>query len=131
MIYRESLDDGITKMKSSDKHFIWVKLDKYVFHLNDDIYLCGTYIPPENSVYFKDENDTTVLHKLREDISIYSNLGKILIIGDLNSRVGLSIEQLSHIMKVTQMKKFFSQLIFPAGFHWIGIQILQVTNCYK
>ena len=53
--------------------------------------------PPDNSVYFKDENGTTVLQKLRKDISKYSNPGKILIIGDLNSRVGLSIEQLSHI----------------------------------
>ena len=54
-------------------------------------------IAPHNSVYFKGENSATVLEILREDICKYSNLEKILIIGDLNSRVGLSIEQLSHI----------------------------------
>ena len=41
MIYKETFEEGITKMHSSDKHFIWIKLDHSFFHIPDDIYLCG------------------------------------------------------------------------------------------
>ena len=59
MIYKETFEEGITKMHSSDKHFIWIKLDHSFFHIPDDIYLCGAYIPPANSTYFYDEDDMT------------------------------------------------------------------------
>ena len=31
MIYKETFEEGITKMHSSDKHFIWIKLDHSFF----------------------------------------------------------------------------------------------------
>ena len=71
--------------------------------------------PPDNSVYFKDENGTTVLQKLRKDISKYSNPGKILIIGDLNSRVGHSIEQLSHISESNTNEEILESIDIPSN----------------
>ena len=113
MIYKETYEEGITKMHSSDKHFIWIRLDHSFFHIPDDIYLCGAYIPPANSTHFKDEDDMTILQKLQEDIAKYSNLGKILIIGDLNSRIGLLEEQISFINEHDNRDEIFESIDIP------------------
>ena len=58
---------------------IWIKLDKFHFGLNTDIYLCGGYIIPRA--------DDDAFEILRKDIEKFSNLGKVCLIGDFNSRV--------------------------------------------
>ena len=74
-------------MPSSNKHFIWVKLDSNFFGLNEDIFVSGVYLPPSNSNYYKGQ-DIDIIDKLRFDILKYVSQGQIIIIGDLNSRLG-------------------------------------------
>ena len=52
--------------------------------ITKDIYVCGTYIPPYHSRYFRPE----LFEELQSDIDKFSSLGPILIMGDFNSRVG-------------------------------------------
>ena len=73
----------------------------------------GAYIPPANSTYFKDEDDMTILQKLQDDIAKYSNLGKVLIIGDLNSRIGLLEEQISFINEHDNRDEIFESIDIP------------------
>ena len=65
--------------------FLWFLLEKSLFQLENDIFLCGTYIPPNNTTptiikkmdYFE---------KLNEMLIKYKDKGDILIMGDLNIR---------------------------------------------
>lgn len=83
-LYREKLfQDKITLVKKCN-NYIWSKIDKHVFDTDRDIYICGAYINPENSSYF-DEN---IFENLEYDIEHFSNIGHIIIAGDLNARVG-------------------------------------------
>ena len=84
ILYKSNLISGITRMPSSSKHFIWVKLDSNFFGLNEDIFVSGVYLPPSNSNYYKDQY-IDIIDKLRSDIIKYSSQGQIIINGDLNS----------------------------------------------
>ena len=98
ILYKSNLISGITRMPSSNKHCIWVKLDSSFFGLNDifDIFVSGVYLPPSNSNYYKDQ-DIDIMDKLRSDIIKYSSQDQIIITGDLNSRLGNLQEEFSFI----------------------------------
>ena len=83
-------------MPSSNKHFIWVKLDSNFFGLNEDIFVSCVYLPPSNSNCYKDQN-IDIIDKLRSDIIKYNSQGQIIIISDLNSRLGNLQEEFSFI----------------------------------
>ena len=47
--YRKSLQKGISVFSKN----IWLKLDKNIFGLEQDLFLAGVYITPSNSPYLK------------------------------------------------------------------------------
>ena len=61
-----------------------VKIAKEYTKTEKDIYVCGTYIPPQNSSYFYPE----LFEELENDIEKFSAFGSILLMGDFNSRTG-------------------------------------------
>ena len=54
------------------------------------LYVAACYLPPGGSTYYKDTPYTIDTHfdALRADISEFSHLGRVLLCGDLNARVG-------------------------------------------
>jgi len=60
-----------------------LKLDKMFFGLSQDVYLCAVYIPPISSPHY-DNNFIS----LEGEVSTFSSKGKIVLIGDFNSRTG-------------------------------------------
>ena len=75
----------------------------------EDIYIGAAYIVPENSaahaVY-----DVDLFRQLEEDISFFANKGKVLLMGDLNSRTGtkmilLTLRKIGRIMIYFQPKR--------------------------
>lgn len=48
---KNNIQKGVKLIKNEVDCIIWLKLEKYFFHINEDIYLCISYIPPENSVF--------------------------------------------------------------------------------
>ena len=72
-----------------------MKLDKRFWNNIDDIYIAATYIAPENSP-FHDLMNVDIFRKLETDIGVYENLGKIFIIGDLNSRTAHKVDYISN-----------------------------------
>ncbi len=87
-MFRDPLQAGLTKLNSMNRDCLWVKLDKHFFGLDTDIYMCNAYIVPRDSPYFTHQ-DTDVMSILRQEINKYALMGDILLIGDLNSRIGL------------------------------------------
>ena len=83
MINKE-MKKGIKLVEKNTSYGIWLKLEKSFFNLDENIYICGCYTQPEDSVYaIKDVFDT-----IENDISDFARLGKVVIMGDLNARTG-------------------------------------------
>ena len=80
----EKLQHGITCVKQSPE-IIWLRLKKEIFVLDEDIYLAFTYANPENSSYQPQENH---LEMMLNDLSNFNKLGRCIVMGDLNGRVG-------------------------------------------
>ena len=70
-LYKSQISDGITRMPSTNKHFIWMKLNSDFFGLEEDIFVCGLYIPPSNSEYFKNQ-DIDLFDQLKSDLVEYN-----------------------------------------------------------
>ena len=73
----------MTKSKVSH-NFMWSKLDKILMETEEHVYVCGAYIPPENSEYFSPE----IFEELEEDIIEFRSKGFVMLLGDLNSQTG-------------------------------------------
>ena len=67
--------------------FLWFQLEKSLFQFEDDIFLCGAYIPPNNTTPTI-TTKTDYFGKLNEMLVKYKDKGHILIMGDLNARTG-------------------------------------------
>ena len=64
---------------------IWLKLDGTALGMNENLYICCTYIPPDKSSFFKQYN-CDIFYELENQIADFSEKGQIMIVGDLNSR---------------------------------------------
>ena len=83
-LFRNKFQGKITLIQKSN-NFIWCKLSKEILgYAEKDIYICGLYIPPQNSLYF----NTDIFDELENDIANYSAKGHILLLGDFNARTG-------------------------------------------
>ena len=78
---------GVDIVKNTIDCIVWIKLDKYFFNFENDIYLCATYIAPENSPVHN-LFDLGIHDQLLDDTLLFKEKGSIFITGDLNSRVG-------------------------------------------
>jgi hypothetical protein len=89
VLIRESINAGVKLVHSPCPEYMWVKLDKKFFHLDKDIYMCCAYIPPRNSSYslklYKD-----ILEQIESDVQNFSKINNIILLGDLNARVGIT-----------------------------------------
>ena len=76
---------GLTYLQNGSKseNRLWLKLDKNYFGFTDDIYVCAVYIPPVTSNHY--DNDFLFLEN---EINNFCDKGKIVLIGDFNSRTG-------------------------------------------
>ena len=75
------------KLVENAEGFLWFRLEKSLFQLQNDIFLYGAYIPPNNTTptittkagYFGKLNEMLIKYKIKWDI---------LIMGGLNSKTG-------------------------------------------
>lgn len=87
LFIRNTIKQGVELLETDNAGFIWIKLCKSYFSLNEDICICFTYIPPKESKYYKMQ-DTDYFEILESGVRKFSNLGKVSVIGDLNARTG-------------------------------------------
>ena len=76
-----------TEIKRSSSELVWVKLDKSFFNLSEDFYIGVVYLSPKSSQCTRGLSENT-WNQLEKDICQYNDLGKIVLLGDYNSRVG-------------------------------------------
>ena len=71
--------------------FYWFKLCKSFFGMAKDIFVFVVYAAPRNSHYSKTFlSDFNIFDQLEKDISIYSQLGSVMLGDDCNGRVNTS-----------------------------------------
>lgn len=87
--YRNELKDFITIVEKQHIGLIWVKISADLFPFEENVYICHIYMPPNNSKVFR-SSQIDFFEELELSIVKYSNLGKIFITGDLNSRTSNS-----------------------------------------
>ena len=83
LLYKNEFHDWISVEKASP-NFLWFKISKNYTKTTKDIFVCCAYIPPYSSNYFHPE----LFEDLESDIANYSSQGSVLLMGDLNSRIG-------------------------------------------
>ena len=92
MYFRDELKHKLSIVKKDSRGIIWLKLEKCAFNVENDIYLCLCYVPPENSSVYKNGNselyECDFFDVINDDILYFQNRGDIFLCGDLNARVG-------------------------------------------
>lgn len=81
LIFKSKFKNYVTIVKNR-KNFLWSKISKEILNDDKDLYICGTYIPPEKSNYFDEE----IFEELENDIISFSSRGNIITLGDFNAR---------------------------------------------
>ena len=81
------------KLVKDEEGFNWFKLLKSFFKLDNDIFVCATYIPPQNTT-LRINNKTDYWENLITSLINYNSKGNILITGDLNARTGVCKEEI-------------------------------------
>jgi len=102
VLCKENYRAGL-KILHSKESFIWMKLDKNFFSLDNDIYLCAIYITP---LYSKNVSAKSADHftLLSDSILKYSALGNIILAGDFNARTGAKFAiPYKHVSEVEEL----------------------------
>lgn len=94
ILYRSELKPGLKFIEHRNNDYIWLKMCMTFFGLDEDLYVCVAYIPPENSSYYKVRNQDTLSY-IENDLRKYSVLGKTLLFWDLNARTGMQPDFIS------------------------------------
>jgi hypothetical protein len=82
---------GAKPMDKSHSDIVWFKLDRTFFRIQKDLFICFVYISPKNSSYTIRTNcDKHIFEKLEGDITKYSIIGDVMIMGDINVHVNAS-----------------------------------------
>ena len=87
VLLNRNIASGITLKALTNKDYVWLKLNKDFFNLQNDIHLCIAYIPPSESTYSK-RLEINLLDQIETDIFSYKKTGDVILMGDLNARVG-------------------------------------------
>ena len=78
---------GVEIILNRHDTIVWLKLDKVFFKLETDIYLSGVYLWGENSPAYNVVN-VDLFDLLQQDIEHFQSRGRVLLVGDWNSRIG-------------------------------------------
>ena len=82
---KQEIWTGIEFIAATHSEYLWLKLDKAFFNLDEKIYVATVYVSPSHSNFFNRQDD--IFSLVEEDIAIYSRLGNCIMLGDLNGQI--------------------------------------------
>lgn len=86
---KNAIRKGVKILDVIDSHIVWLKLEKKFFNFVEDLYMCTIYIPPiESCKKIYGENKYELWDTLEKSILKYRDHGQIMLMGDVNSRIG-------------------------------------------
>ena len=84
ILVKQEIRKGIKFIEATHSEYLWLKLDKAFFNLDEDIYVATVYISPSHSNFSNRQDD--IFSLVKEDIAMYSRLGNCTVLGDFNGR---------------------------------------------
>lgn len=84
---RESMLKGTEILESESSELMWMKLSKKFFNLEDNIFICNSYVTPVTSKV--GARLEPVFEVLESEALSFSRLGNILVCGDTNARTAM------------------------------------------
>ena len=87
ILYKKYLKSFVTLLPRKETNYVWVKIDKTGLKRQKDLYACFLHIPPEHSTYFR-KIEYDIFNNLYNEIESFKISGEVILIGDLNGRVG-------------------------------------------
>ena len=93
--FKSEINNKVSIVENSQCGIIWIKICKTIYNFEDDIYLCGAYIPPYNSKVLR-QSGIDMFEIIETGIEKYKLLGKTIICGDLNARTASERDYLIH-----------------------------------
>ena len=91
MYAKASITKGITILNTKSTEYMWVKLDRFFFNHQTDIYICFVYNSPKYSTFTKRQSNLpSALEMIEDDITKYSTMGNTVLLGDFNARTSTS-----------------------------------------
>ena len=85
ILVKPHIMQGVSLIDTTNRDYIWLKLDRNFFGLEKDIYVCCAYLPHERSCYI-DKHELDIVDVIESEIEKYSKDGYIYFVGDLNGR---------------------------------------------
>ena len=113
VLVRNSISKGVSKLKSASDDCIWLKLEKDFFGFDKNLYLCCCYLIPQHSSTFT-WNDINNCEILETEVLYHSNLGNVLICGDLNARTG---DLKDFVPNDNENESSFETIPLPPNYH--------------
>ena len=110
VLVKSHLREGV-KIAQCSEGFLWIRLLKSFFNLPADLYVCGVYIPPCNSskeILAK----TDYFNDLLSSSNRFFESGNILILGDMNCRVGCP-DEITGNPDIPFLKKYYPVVLLP------------------
>lgn len=98
LYFKKWLSNGIKEISKSHEDLLWVKLDRYFFGFDKDVYICIAYIKPNSC-----NIPNSAFLQLEKDISRFDKYGHVVLVGDFNARTG---ELNDFVMNDTEDKYF-------------------------
>ncbi|CAB4026919.1 Hypothetical predicted protein [Paramuricea clavata] len=74
--------ENIISLEKRTKSFLWCRIDNTILDSTNDLFICGVYIPPQNSRYFDEE----ILDDLENDVVYFSKKGNVMLLWYFNAR---------------------------------------------
>ena len=119
ILVKKTLRKGVQFFSSNSDRFVWWKLDKQFFNIEEDIYVCSVYIPPSNSKHFG-QSSIDSYSELQSNLIKYSRLGKVMLMGDFNSRKGQLSESIDeNDMSASQFIDGSDTFELKTGYHFL------------
>ena len=97
ILAKHNIQPGLRLVENSEG-FLWIRLEKSFFNLENDLFFCGAYIPPKNTTQ-NILSKTDYFESLENSIFKYKDKGHITLMGDLNAWTGIEDHTLCPVDK--------------------------------
>ena len=75
--------------EEKETEYIWAKLDRAFFNMDHDVFICFVYARPNGT---SGKYGIDVVEKIERDMIVHSQVGKCVLIGDLNAHTKLEYD---------------------------------------
>ncbi|KAJ8313166.1 hypothetical protein KUTeg_009282, partial [Tegillarca granosa] len=133
---KETLNSRVSIQEVVTDTIVILKIENCLSPWSENIYVLCSYIPPEKSIFYK-LYDCDLMFELEKIIEKYSSTGKIIIVGDLNSRTSnkedfivndLIAEELQqHCREIVATKIDYLKAVINCDLNTQG----DIDNCHK